>query len=298
LPSAGIIAAVEVTSRRLADVPADVAARAQCRGFEHYFVPVSLDAASFTARIEADHVDAHASWIYETAGGPAGILLVARRGRTSRIAALGLAPELRGQGWGRKAMQQAIAQARERGDDRIVLEVISANEPAIALYAGLGFERRRRLVGWRHAAGDGEPADDALTEVAPSASAAWLQAWSDADLSWPLSPQSHAAAAPPLRGFALDDRATAIVDDRGPQVRVVSMAVRPDARRQGAGRRLVQALHEALDGRDLAVPAIVPEKSSRAFMDATGWELTPLSQYEMVLDLDGGGSRAAVRPPR
>jgi GNAT superfamily N-acetyltransferase len=88
------------------------------------------------------------------------------------------------------------------------------------------------------------------------------------------------------------------VDDHGPQVRVVSMAVRPDARRQGVGRRLVQALHEALDGRDLAVPAIVPEASSRAFMDATGWQLTPLSQYEMVLELDGAGSRAAVRPPR
>jgi hypothetical protein len=32
-------------------------------------------------------------------------------------------------------------------------------------------------------------------------------------------------------------------------------------------------------------------------MDATGWELTPLSQYEMVLTLDAAGSGAAVRPP-
>jgi ribosomal protein S18 acetylase RimI-like enzyme len=274
-----------VTSRTLAGVPADVAARAQCRGFENYFVPVHMDAEAFTSRIEADNVDRHASWIYETADGPAGILLVARRGRTSRIAALGLAPELRGQGWGRKAMQQAIAQAIERGDERMVLEVISANEAAIALYAGLGFERRRKLVGWRHAEAEGDAAPDTLTEVPPATSAAWLQAWSDADLSWPLSPESHAGAAPPLRGFSLEDSATAIVDDTAPPVRVVSLAVHPDARRRGLGRRLVNALLDEFEGRALAFPAIVPEQSSRAFMDATGWEITPLSQYEMVLPL-------------
>jgi ribosomal protein S18 acetylase RimI-like enzyme len=289
---------VEVTSRTLAGVPADVAARAQTRGFENYFVPVHLDAEAFTSRIEADSVDRHASWVYETADGPAGILLVARRGRTSRIAALGLAPELRGLGWGRKAMQQAIAQARERGDERIVLEVISGNEAALALYASLGFERRRKLVGWRRPAASSREATDVLAEVAPSASAAWLQAWSDADLSWPLSAQSHAAAAPPLRGLALDDLATGIVDDTGTHVRIVSLAVRPDARRHGVGRRLVSALLDAFEGRALAFPAIVPEHSSRAFMQATGWELTPLSQYEMVLALDTAGSRTSVRPPR
>ena len=277
---------MQVTSRTLADAPADVAARAQCRGFENYFVPVNLYAASFTSRIEADNVDPRLSWIYETADGPAGILLVARRGTTSRIAALGLAPELRGQGLGRKAMEQAIAQARERGDERMVLEVISANEAALALYAGLGFERRRRLVGWRHPEAAGEEGPDTLDEVAPSTSAAWLQAWSDDDLSWPLSPQSHLGAAPPLRGYSIDDRATAIVDDTGAYVRIVSLAVRPDARRRGLGRRLVDALLDAYEGRALAFPAIVPERSSRAFMEATGWELTPLSQYEMMLTLD------------
>jgi len=291
LPSPGIIVRMEVTSRTLADAPADVAARAQCRGFENYFVPVNLDAASFTARIEADNVDRHASWIYETADGPAGILLVARRGRTSRIAALGLAPELRGQGLGRQAMQAAIEQARERGDERMVLEVIASNEAALALYAGLGFERRRKLVGYRHPAAAAGEAGDTLAEVAPSTSAAWLQAWSDADLSWPLSPQSHLGAAPPLRGVALDERATAIIDDTGANVRIVSLAVRPDARRRGLGRRLVNALlHQ---GRPLVLPAIVPEDASRAFMEATGWELTPLSQYEMMLTLD-----ATAKPRR
>ena len=55
---------------------------------------------------------------------------------------------------------------------------------------------------------------------------------------------------------------------------------------RGLGRRLVSALLHAFEGRPLVLPAIVPEHASRAFMEATGWELTPLSQYEMMLTLD------------
>jgi ribosomal protein S18 acetylase RimI-like enzyme len=278
---------LKVTIRLLADVSADVAAQAQNRGFEHYFVAVNLGAGAFTRRVTAEQVDPQASWIYETDAGPAGIVLVARRGRTSRIAALGLAPALRGRGLGREAMQQAIVQARERGDERLVLEVISTNEAALALYDGLGFERVRKLVGYRRPPDkvEGTPMAPALQEVVPSQAARRLQAWSDADLPWQLAPQTHAAAAPPLRGFVVDDDATALVDDTGADLRIVSMAVRPDARRRGLGRRLVAGLLDAFDGRALAIPPIVPEHAHDAFMAATGWHRTTLAQHEMSLTL-------------
>ena len=52
---------------------------------------------------------------------------------------MGLLPEHRGQGLGRRLATEAIRAAREAGIERIELEVFASNEPAIALYQALGF---------------------------------------------------------------------------------------------------------------------------------------------------------------
>jgi ribosomal protein S18 acetylase RimI-like enzyme len=52
---------------------------------------------------------------------------------------MGLLPEYRGQGLGRRLATEAIRAAREAGIERIELEVFASNEPAIALYQALGF---------------------------------------------------------------------------------------------------------------------------------------------------------------
>jgi ribosomal protein S18 acetylase RimI-like enzyme len=54
---------------------------------------------------------------------------------------IGMLPEVRGRGLGRRLMQAALAAARERGMERIELEVFASNARAIALYEGLGFVR-------------------------------------------------------------------------------------------------------------------------------------------------------------
>ncbi len=54
---------------------------------------------------------------------------------------IGLLPEYRGMGLGRKLMDEAITRASQAGLLRVELEVYASNAPAIALYEKLGFER-------------------------------------------------------------------------------------------------------------------------------------------------------------
>jgi ribosomal protein S18 acetylase RimI-like enzyme len=68
---------------------------------------------------------------------------------------MGLLPEYRGQGLGRRLVTQAIGAAREAGIERIELEVFASNEPAVALYQALGFvaegiKRRARKLDGRY----------------------------------------------------------------------------------------------------------------------------------------------------
>jgi RimJ/RimL family protein N-acetyltransferase len=66
---------------------------------------------------------------------------------------MGLLPAVRGRGVGRRLAEAAIAAARERGAERIELEVLAKNTRAIALYERLGFvhegvkRRARKLDG-------------------------------------------------------------------------------------------------------------------------------------------------------
>jgi putative acetyltransferase len=54
---------------------------------------------------------------------------------------MGVLPEYRGQGVGRRLLQACIAKAHAKGITRIELEVRADNERAIALYKSLGFQQ-------------------------------------------------------------------------------------------------------------------------------------------------------------
>src|SRR6185369_17766404 len=89
-------------------------------------------------------------------------------GWTSRVAAMGFAPEVRGQGLGRRFLAEAIEEARARRDRAMLLEVFEQNPPAVTLYTKLGFRTLRRLIGWKREPGpvDGG-AGEVLAEIDP-----------------------------------------------------------------------------------------------------------------------------------
>lgn len=61
-------------------------------------------------------------------------------GAESDVQTIAVAPTARGRGIGRVLMEHLMASAREQGATQMILEVRADNEPAIALYQGLGFE--------------------------------------------------------------------------------------------------------------------------------------------------------------
>ncbi|ODR11254.1 bifunctional tRNA (adenosine(37)-N6)-threonylcarbamoyltransferase complex dimerization subunit type 1 TsaB/ribosomal-protein-alanine acetyltransferase RimI [Mycolicibacillus koreensis] len=95
-------------------------------------------AAAFVRELAAPHTHYAAARLDDTLVGYAGI---SRLGRTApfeyEIHTIGVDPEHRGRGIGRRLLDELLAFA---GDDVIFLEVRTDNEPAIALYRSVGFQ--------------------------------------------------------------------------------------------------------------------------------------------------------------
>lgn len=90
----------------------------------------------------------------------AGLILVRTVAGEAEILTVGVRPQARGGGVGRRLVEAALASALAEGAGSVFLEVAEDNAPARRLYAGLGFEAvgRRRAYYPR----PGAPAVDAL----------------------------------------------------------------------------------------------------------------------------------------
>lgn len=278
----------DVIRRPLSACLLEEAARAYTEGFAGYVVPVNVNAIALALRMKREDVDADLSEIFFDGDRPAGILLLARRGERSRISALGIGPTIRARGFGRSVMREAIEAARSRGEKQLILEVIDSNVRARDLYLSLGFEISRKLVGFgrsgRRAAPDAMPAP----ECDLASAVEMLSRFSDADPTWQIDPACYRHAGPPLKGFALDGKAVALLDDSGRDIRMHGFAVDPAFRRQGLGRALADGLAAAYPGRRLYVIENIPAGLLDRFMRRIGWRKSSLTQSEMVLDLRQG----------
>jgi GNAT superfamily N-acetyltransferase len=71
-------------------------------------------------------------------------------------------------------------------------------------------------------------------------------------------------------------------DVSAPTLAVRAIAVEPEARGKGAGRRLLRALAAAHPGKSLVVSAIVPEGRCERFFLGAGFTSLALSQFEFA----------------
>lgn len=272
--------------------PAQLAV-AMNRGFEGYVVPVDLSPDLFDARFRQVSVDLAASRVPVAAGGPVGLCLISRRGWNSYVAAVGVAPEHRGTGMARELLLECIGESRARGERRMLLEVIDSNERAIRLYQRLGFVVTRRQVGYSHSgdpaalgSGAGKDPGEDLVEIDPLEFARETGREGDADLPWMLSPESLAALAPPTLAFRMGQDARALIlPAPGRICSLRGILVRGGARRRGLGTALLRRLMDAHPGRAWKVPQIVPEELAPGFFKNRGFQLDPIAQLEMQLDL-------------
>jgi ribosomal protein S18 acetylase RimI-like enzyme len=275
----------DLSSRPVAECTSAEVAAAFTRSFEGYVVPLRFTPEAYERRFRGEDLDPYASRVYERDGAPAGVVLIARRGWTCRVAGMGIAPELRGAGVGRQVMSTAIAEARARGERTMILEVIEGNAPAVALYQKLGFTQRRRLVGY-----EWEPpaleVPEPFEEMDPLDFARVVAREGEADLPWNLAPETLAAAFSPARAYRLGDRACALIADPDAERLLLTALVVPKAyRRQGWGTSLLHALSAAFPGHPWSVTPVVPEGLADGFFAALGWKRRSLFQWEMVLGL-------------
>jgi GNAT superfamily N-acetyltransferase len=256
------------------------------RAFEGYVVPIRFTVPSQERRFRAEHMDPFASRVYFDGEAPVAVVLVTRRGWQCRIGAMGLAREARGRGLGRRVMEDAVREARERGDRRMLLEVFETNRPAVELYTRMGFRPLRRLVGYRWSPDASDGGGAPLEALDPLAFARACTREGEDDLPWMLAPETLAAYTAPSRAWHVGRRAFALASQTAEDTMVLHGLLVPRAeRRQGWGTRILLALAAAHPGKAWLVPQIVPEELAPGFWSALGWERLEMDQLEMVLDL-------------
>jgi ribosomal protein S18 acetylase RimI-like enzyme len=253
------------------------------QGFQGYFVPIHFDAVAFLNMLRQDGIDLTASRVLVTDDQPAGIALIARRGWTSRLAAMGIAKEKRGLGAGSWFMEKLIEEACQRAEHEMWLEVIEQNEPAMKLYQKCGFQIVRRLIGLiRKDAVDEEKGS--LQEIDLRELGRLILQHGLPDLPWQLSGESIAQMNPPGRAYQKGQAYVAISNPEAERVVIWSLLVEQEARRNGLGTNILKSLIADHRGKTWHVPAIFPEEFEKVFKGA-GFEREELSQWQMRLAL-------------
>lgn len=253
------------------------------RGFEGYFIPIHFEAATFLSMLRQDGIDLTASRVLIVDEQSSGIALIARRGWTSRLAAMGIIREMRGRGAGSWFMEQLINEACQRQEYEMWLEVIEQNEPAVRLYQKCGFQIVRRLIGFVRK--DAIEEDKGVfQEIDLREMGRLISGHGYSDLPWQLSGESIAQMNPPARAYRKGPAYAAISNPDADRVVIWSLLVEKEARGKGLGTQLLKHLLANHQGKTWHVPAIFPEELGHVFRNA-GFEREELSQWQMKLSL-------------
>ncbi len=259
------------------------------RGFEGYLVPINIDESALLTMHRRDGIDLNESRILLKDDEPIGVALIARRGWTSRLAAMGIVLHARNSGAGTWAMERLIEEARARGEKQMLLEVIEQNIAGVKLYEKVGFNKVRRLVGYKlesplpaQAAvlnGESELKEIDIRELARIVTYHGLK-----DLPWQLSGTTIMQHTPPSRAFGLNDAYCLISDPAAEHVVIWSVLVKARSRGAGLSPVLMRAVFSRFPNKVWHVPALFPEEMSTIF-EELGMKREEISQWQMSLKL-------------
>jgi ribosomal protein S18 acetylase RimI-like enzyme len=250
-----------------------------------YLLPVQLQPDDLRHRVVAEAIGTDLSHVVFSHGAPVGVVLVARRGRAARLAALGVAPHRRRSGLGRTMLARAVAEAVLRQDLTLELEVFESNGAALSLYEGVGFRSVDRLLGFERIA-DPIPDDQPLRHDEPARLAAEMATGDAALLPWQLSPETLARLPPPWTTVSQVGGSSALIDlSRKDVVQLRLIHTPPGRRGCGLARQLMGALAAEAAGRPIRAPQLIPARYED-FAHRLGFETMTLSQRRMSLTLE------------
>jgi len=139
-----------IAYKRLSELPIEELVQLWNRGFEGYFVNVQMTADRMSARIEAEDLELEHSIAMYADGRPIGFVVngfrILNGKKTAWNGGTGIIPEYRGKGFGKKLMERNLELLMEFNAEVAILEALSQNEHAIALYRSVGYEVADRLV--------------------------------------------------------------------------------------------------------------------------------------------------------
>jgi|CXWL01.1.fsa_nt_gi ribosomal protein S18 acetylase RimI-like enzyme len=283
--------ASEFTIPQLADL--------MTRSFEGYLIPIHITHDGLLTMLRRDGIDLNSSRVLAKDDEPVGIALIARRGWTSRLAAMGIVSTARNGGVGTWAMQNLIEEAKARGEKEMLLEVIEQNTAGVKLYEKVGFTKIRRLVGYRlditqtapaavlgggDAALSNGSAQDELQEIDIRELARLVTYHGLKDLPWQLSGTTIMQHTPPSRAFRLNDAYCLISNPAAADVSISSVLVKARSRGAGLSAVLMRALFARFPNKTWHVSPIFPEEMGVIF-EQVGMTRETLSQWQMSLTL-------------
>src|SRR5258706_12470193 len=97
------------TARSAAEFTLSALAELFNAGFAGYVIPLRLTTQTLSERVCNEDIHLGSSAVLLRDGEPVGLALIARRGRESRLAAMGIVPAARSQAGGRWLMQRLLA---------------------------------------------------------------------------------------------------------------------------------------------------------------------------------------------
>lgn len=253
------------------------------RGFEGYFVPINITPPVFMTMMRRDSIDLNETRILHKDDEAVGVGLIARRGSTSRLAAMGIVSHARNGGAGTWAMRQLIEEAHTRADKEMLLEVIAQNTAGVKLYEKVGFRKVRRLLGYKLENPQVDSTEE-VQEINIQVAANMVSMHGLKDPPWQVSGISIAHHTPPSRAFHLQGAWCVISNPEVEHVSISSVVVNADSAASGSGVALMRALFARFPGKTWHVPAIYPEESCGIF-DEVGMTREELSQWQMSLTL-------------
>ncbi|MBL8100367.1 MAG: GNAT family N-acetyltransferase [Anaerolineales bacterium] len=253
------------------------------RSFEGYFVPINITESALLTMLKRDSIDLTSSRVMMKEDQPIGIALIARRGWTSRLAAMGILSEGRNQSLGTQTMHKLIEEAKERQDKEMILEVIEQNTAGVKLYEKVGFKKVRRLVGYKLENPQVE-SNEELKEIDIRELARLVTYHGLKDLPWQLSGTTMMQHTPPSRAFKLNDAYCLISNPDANDVVIWSVLVKSRSRGAGLSNVMIKTLFKKFQNKIWHVPAIFPEEMSFIF-EQVGMQRENISQWQMSLNL-------------
>jgi len=266
------------------------------RAYADYYYHVAVTEAQLAQICFEQDVDLSQSVVALHAGEPVGAALLSRRETRGWISAVGVLPGWRRKGIARAMLRYLQQRVRELGLRSATLEVLAENRPGLALYASLGFQRRRDLAILILEPQTFVPDPLTLTRVAPASPASLLahfEAWHPVPPSWQreLRTLRHRLSYLSGLGYWEDDLLLgyALFQSQSSYQLVHDLAVTPEAARPleiaGELLRAVHEQHPASGG--YVINAVMTDPLLPAYL-ALHYRLIQ-RQYELIWEPDAGG---------